>query len=146
MQTSNGQEEEWNLWKEREFIEPLANQRLYFFLVFITVIVVGVMTVQCKPIRLTVLIFGGIISYLFAITIFRGFKKIDYVMSTLQIQQASHEVVQHWKAFEADPTASRCLSPNDPKACLSNTLLGQWIPWLCLVFLFVLTIVILSFS
>jgi hypothetical protein len=40
-QATDREDEEWNLWKEREFIETLANQRLYFLLVFMGLIIAG---------------------------------------------------------------------------------------------------------
>ena len=38
---SQTSEDAWDIWKERAFIEPLANQRLNFLLVFTPVVIVA---------------------------------------------------------------------------------------------------------
>jgi hypothetical protein len=142
MQSGDGKEG-WTLWDERAFVETLANQRLYFFLVFMGLIIAGSMTSQPKCMKLTILIFGGIVSGFFVTTISRSFRTIDHILTHLTNYNTDNEVVGHWAAMKSDSRFDRCIMPTDHNAYLSNALLGQWIPWICMACLLVLAVTVL---
>ncbi len=133
-QATDREDEEWNLWKEREFIETLANQRLYFLLVFMGLIIAGATQAKSWPISLAIGVFGCIIVNVLSCKIYRSFKKIDHILCLIKTHEELHAVVQHWKHHEKDPPEYR-----------SNVLLGKWIPAVCLSLLIVFVVITVAF-
>ena len=133
MPESPGKAGEWNLWKERDFIEPLASQRLYFLLVFMGLIIAGATTTKVRFISLVLSGGGFLVVCSLSCTICRLFKKIDDIIDIKQKLQKDHEVVRHW-------------TNHPPTYVQSNIILGQVIPFLCMLLLGVLFVYTLIYG
>src|SRR5262249_39245839 len=122
---------DWNLWKEREFIEAMSIQRLNFLLVFVGLVVAGVTQTNNKCLQLVILLFGIIVGGFLSLIVCRIFNKVYALISSLQELHGGHPVVVHWND-----------KPEKFKSLRSVWIQGRIIPLLLILGMIIMCVVL----
>ena len=86
MEEKNMPKDEWNLSKEREFMENLLCKRFNFFLLFFSIVSAGAIQTAIEDyfiISMAILLVGGVILWLLASVLKRGQDKFEIIFGLL---------------------------------------------------------------
>lgn len=109
----------WNMSKEREFMENLLGQRFNFYLLFISLTVVGFATTNNKLYGQLILLIGSVVAWMLTSVLLRSQDKLEYIMEVL-FRNHSHpaKIIDQMVGGKS-----------------KRRLIGKWIPLVCSIFL-----------
>lgn len=117
---------EWDLSKEREFIETLLNTRFNFFIVFFGAMFFAGITTEDPRISFAIYLIGFILSWMLTSTIFRAQNKLNKIIDRLYTFYKNHPITQIDKITKGES---------------KRNLIGYCIPLTCLIINFIACIV-----
>jgi glucan phosphoethanolaminetransferase (alkaline phosphatase superfamily) len=133
----------WDMSQEREFIENLLSERFNFFLVFFSLVIAGVLSASAVWHLWTVLVFGTLICFLLALTLFRAQQKLDVILAILSEDKQHPAKISDDLAQKPEVRAKVPFLVRWSIAGSRRRLIGYWIPLLCVLFLILLFVLAL---
>jgi hypothetical protein len=73
----------WDISQERSFIENLCNQRFNFFIVFFSVILVGIANAKTMIVQHSILLIGTLIAFLLFLGLCRVYHKLNIIIEII---------------------------------------------------------------
>jgi hypothetical protein len=122
--TNGSSDDEWNLSKERAFIEDILCQRFNFLLVFYSLILAGAFTAASPRYVSLALTLGTCITLPLAVTIARVQHRLDCIIEHLDKQHPA-EMTKGWTREKEPPLIWRFFAKESKRQWI-----GYWIPLL----------------
>lgn len=109
----------WNMSMEREYMENLLGQRFNFYLLFVSLTVVGFATTNNKLYGQLILLIGSVVAWMLTYVLLRSQDKLDCILDVL-FRNDSHPVT----------IIDQMVGGHSRRG-----LIGKWIPLVCSIFL-----------
>lgn len=112
----------WDFYKEREFMENLLSQRFNFLILMYAIFVSAFATIQGTTSKIIILAVGALVILFVGLTIYRGYVKLIISLKILYSLWDDHV----FRIIDKEARALGC------KALVNvNPLIGIWIPLIC---------------
>ena len=122
--TKGSSDDEWNLSKERAFIEDILCQRFNFLLLFYSLILAGAFTTKSQLHFSLALTLGACITLPLAVTIARVQHRLDCIVDHLDGQHPA-KMTDVWTQWQEPPLMWRFFAKKSKRRWI-----GYWIPLL----------------
>ncbi|MGE3248095.1 MAG: hypothetical protein AB7F96_10920 [Beijerinckiaceae bacterium] len=129
----------WDMSQERAFIENLLGQRLYFFLVFATIVIAAITQLK-EPILISIILtISAWITWLFTATIYRASDKLDKIFEHLKNSEPDHpyKIIDEAANNEGKTKSQRRhMGETIPRICRWGFILAMAASWLYAAYIY----------